>query len=133
MKYIVITQNSKIEFSSKAEADAYVATLVNPYTLLSEQETLEISLAKKKREYGLYISNELIERLGARNKILGLTGTQVTQMLTQLAGVRSLLETGALGTARGYMGQFRAAFPSHSDIFTAGINDINIFEQENGL
>ena len=132
MKYLAIGPNIEIEFLTKQEADSFIS-FNSGFYVLSEQEKSERALAKKKREYGLYISNELIELMGARNKILNLTGTQVTSMLTQLAPVRALLETGALGTARNYLVQFKAAFPNHADIFDDGIVDINEFELEWGL
>jgi hypothetical protein len=133
MKYLFVADNIEIEFLTKEEAISFAATTEHKGVVLAESEKSERLLAKKKREYGLYISNEMIELLGARNKILGLTGTQVTSMLSQLAPVRALLETGALGTARGYITQFKAAFPNHADIFQDGIDDINKFEVEHGL
>jgi hypothetical protein len=133
MKYLFVADNIEIEFLTKEEAISFAATTEHKGVVLAESEKAERLLAKKKREYGLYISNEMIELLGARNKILGLTGAQVTSMLTQLAPVRALLETGALGTARGYIIQFKSAFPNHADVFDDGINDINVFEQEFGL
>lgn len=132
MKYLAIGPNVEIEFLTKIEADAYAAANVD-YYCLSEQEYKERILAKKKREYGLYISNELVELMGARNKILGLTGAQVTALLQQLGGIKTLLETGALGTARTYMIQAKASLPYHGDVLDDGINDINVFEAENGL
>jgi hypothetical protein len=133
MKYLFVADNIEIEFLTKEEAISFAATTEHKGVVLAESEKAERLLAKKKREYGLYISNEMIELLGARNKILGLTGTQVTSMLSQLAPVRALLETGALGTARGYITQFKVAFLNHADIFQDGIDDINKFEAEWGL
>jgi hypothetical protein len=131
MKYLFIGKNIEIEFLTKEEAVLYA--LNHEGEVLAEYEKEERVLAKKKREHGLYISNEMIELLGARNKILNLTGQQVTSMLSQLASVRALLETGALGTARNYMVQFKVAFPNHADIFDDGIEDVNEFEAEHGL
>jgi len=134
MIYHLIFENSDLQFSTKEEATAYASSNeISEYVCISDVELKERLLAKKKREYGLYISNEMIELLGARNKILGLTGAQVTSMLSQLAGVRQLLETGALGTARTYIIQFQQSFPNHADIFQDAINDVNYFEQEFGL
>jgi hypothetical protein len=132
MIYVVITSSSEVEFTVQADAIAY-ATTISGASVITEQERAERILAKQKREYGLYVSNECIELLGARNKVLGLTGAQVTAMLSALMPVRALLETGALGTARGYLQQFKAGYPSHADIFEDGINDINAFEAEWGL
>ena len=67
---------------------------------ISDREKMEIQLNKNKREFGTSLSNISIDRIGARNKILMKTGPQVTELLTHLMGVKALLETGALGTAR---------------------------------
>jgi hypothetical protein len=133
MKYIVLVDNSEIEFESQEAAALHAASLTVSHSIISEQEREERVLAKIKREFGLYVSNECIELLGARNKILGLTGTQVSSMLSNLMPVKSLLETGALGTARSYMIQLKAAYPNHADVFDDGIQDINEFEAEYGL
>lgn len=131
--YIFVGDKIEIEFLTKEEAVAYAATTTHKGSILTDSEKSERVLAKRKREHGLYISNEMIELLGARNKILGLTGQQVATMLSQLAPVRALLETGALGTARSYMIQFQSAFPNHADIFQDGIDDVNDFEAKWGL
>lgn len=131
MKYLFVGENIEIEFLTKEEALAYAND--HKGAVLTDSEKEERILARKKREYGLYISNEMIELLGARNKVLGLTGQQVTALISQLAPVRALLETGALGTARSYMIQFKTAYPNHADIFQDGIDDVNQFEQEHGL
>jgi hypothetical protein len=133
MKYLFVADNIEIEFLTKEEAISFAATTEHKGVVLAESEKSERLLAKKKREYGLYISNECIELLGARNKILNLTGQQVTAMLTQLMPVKSLLETGALNTARVYLVQFKAAYTNHADIFQDGIDDISKFEAEYGL
>lgn len=134
MKYLLIFDNCKIEFSSKDEAIKYCQdnNLIK-FEIVSDTEFTERILAKKKREFGLAVSNECIELLGARNKVLALTAGQVTSMLTNLAPIRALLETGALGTARSALGQLKMAYASHADIFDSVITRVNLFEQENGL
>lgn len=108
--------------------------LINTYlNELSETESREIDLATRKREYGTYISQELTDLLGARNKILGLTSQQITSMLSTLMPIKTLLETGGLGTARTYIIQLQSSFPQHADIFQDGVDDINEFEQMYGL
>jgi hypothetical protein len=133
MKYIILWNNSEIEFPDLESAQTFLNVKEITSTILSEIERDERILAKKKREHGLYISNECIELLGARNKILQLTSSQITSMLTSLAPIRALLETGALGTARTYLIQLKMAYPQHADIFQDGINDITEFEAEYGL
>ena len=132
--------DSLIEFLTQTDADAYIAInggtssqITEPDILPLTPEEIQVILAKKKREFGIYVAAEAIDLIGARNKILNLTGAQVTAMLTNLMSVKALLETGALSTARYYINQLKAAYPTHEDIFQDGIDDINRFEQEFGL
>jgi len=99
----------------------------------SNREKLEIELASKKTEFGTTLAKHAINRIGARNKILNKTGTQVTTLLNQLLGVKLLLETGALGTARSSCSQLKLIYTEYSDIFDYVINEINSFEETFGL
>lgn len=96
-------------------------------------EKLEIALNAKKRQFGTNLSNIAIDRIGARNKILKKNGTQVTNLLIQLMSVKSLLETGALGTARYACIQLKVVYTEYEDIFNYVINEINVFESSSGL
>lgn len=132
--HFVIHDQYKIGFESQAEAEAYaLSNSIESSCVVSESELNERSLARLKRESGNLISSEMIDLLGARNKVLGLSSSQITSMLSQLAPVKTLLETGALGTARTYIAQFKAGFTYHADIFQTCIDMINTFEEENGL
>lgn len=97
------------------------------------QESYEIELASKKTSHGILLSREAIDKIGARNKILNKTGAQVSTLLNQLVGVKMLLETGALGTARYACTQLKAVYPEYTDIFNMVINSVNEFEQQYGL
>lgn len=99
----------------------------------SDRELFEINLNDKKVEFGISLARKAINRIGARNKILNKTGAQVTALLTQLLGIKSLLETGALGTARAACVQLKSIYTEYSDIFEIVIVDINNFEQNFGL
>lgn len=99
----------------------------------SDRERMEITLNKKKRLFGTELSNNAIDRIGARNKILNKNGPQVTALLTQLVGVKALLETGALGTARFSCIQLKAVFTEYADIFDYVVVEINVFESTFGL
>jgi hypothetical protein len=99
----------------------------------SSREQFEIELNSKKVDFGCKLCRTAIDRVGARNKILNKTGTQVITLLTQLLGVKSLLETGALGTARSICGQLLVVYPEYNDIFSMVIAEINSFESTNGL
>lgn len=100
---------------------------------ISDREKMEIALNKQKRLFGTALSNDAIDRIGARNKILNKNGTQVTTLLTQLMGVKGLLETGALGTARYSCVQLKAVYTEYADIFDYVVNEINVFENSFGL
>ncbi len=96
-------------------------------------EEYELELATKKTNFGMELSRRGVDRIGARNKILNKTGAQVTAMLMNLINLKMLLDTGALGTARATLVQFKALYPEYADIFQNAIDEINAFEQSNGL
>lgn len=99
----------------------------------TDLEKFEIELNDKKTEFGIKLSRNVINRIGARNKILKKTGAQVVIMLTQLIGIKSLMETGALGTARASCAQLKPYYTEYSDIFDYVISEINNFEATFGL
>lgn len=99
----------------------------------SDREKLEIELASKKTDFGIKLARYAIDRIGARNKILNKTGEQVSILLTQLVGVKLLLETGALSTARFSCIQLKFIYTEYTDIFDYVINEINSFEASVGL
>lgn len=99
----------------------------------SDREAFEIALNRKKSEFGEELAKNAVDRIGARNKILNKSGTQVMALLTALIGVKSLLETGALGTARSSCAQLKPVYTEYSDIFDIVIEEINNFENNFGL
>lgn len=100
---------------------------------ISDREKMEIDLNRRKREFGTVISNMCVDKIGARNKILNKSGSQVTALLTALLGVKALLETGALGTARYSCSQLKLVYTEYSDIFDYVINEVNTFELTTAL
>ena len=99
----------------------------------SAQELFEIALAEKKTLFGFKLAINAVNRIGARNKILNKTGSQVSTLINQLLGIKMLLDTGALGTARASCVQLKSLYTEYSDIFEMVIQEINSFEQSNGL
>lgn len=99
----------------------------------SSREEYEIELAEKKVNFGMKLSNICVVRIGARNKILNKSGTQVATLLNQLLSIKLLLETGALGTARYSCLQIKTIYTEYADIFDYIINEINIFEKTTSL
>lgn len=100
---------------------------------LSDRETFEEKLNDLKSTFGAALSRKCTNKIGARNKILNKSGEQVVTLLNTLLGVRFLLEGGALGTARYSCSQLKLAYTEYADIFDYVINEINKFEQSNGL
>jgi len=98
-----------------------------------DREEFEYGLAVKKTDFGIKLARVAVDRIGARNKILNKTGTQVTTLLNILIGVKMLLETGALGTARYNCVQLKTVYTEYADIFDSVIDQINSFEISNGL
>jgi len=99
----------------------------------STREMFEIDLNSRKAEFGIKLTKAAVDRIGARNKILNKNGTQVMGLMTQLLGVKSLLETGALGTARYLCTQLRVVHTEYVDIFDEIISQVNTFEANFGL
>jgi hypothetical protein len=100
---------------------------------LTDREVFEINLNRKKSEFGSDLAKNAIDRIGARNKILNKNGQQVMTLLTSLLGIKSLMETGALGTARASCVQLKAIYTEYTDIFDFVIEKINWFENNFGL
>lgn len=98
-----------------------------------DREEYEYALAVKKTDFGIKLARVAVDRIGARNKILNKNGQQVTALLNILIGVKMLLETGALGTARYSCAQLKVVYTEYSDIFDNVIEQINSFEISNGL
>lgn len=99
----------------------------------SDREAFEEELNERKCVFGTKLARISVNKIGARNKILNKNGTQVIALLTQLLGVKSLMETGALGTARSSCVQLKTVYTEYADIFQYVIDEVNLFEQANGL
>lgn len=100
---------------------------------MSSREQFEIELNSKKSEFGTKIARSAVDKIGARNKILNKNGSQVISLLLQLLSIKSLLETGALGTARSSCSQLKSIHTEYTDIFDEVISQINNFESNFGL
>lgn len=98
-------------------------------------ESKEILLAKNKREFGVTLVSYCIDQLGAKNKILLRSSSEIVAVLSALLPIKNLLETGALGTARTALSQlvYINRYPDYSQIFRDVIAKINNFEKEYGI
>lgn len=124
-----------VEDISPAPAVGWVLdgnTLTIPQSTSSREE-FEINLNSRKSEFGTVLVKRAVDRIGARNKILIKTGPEVMTLLTALLGVKALMETGALGTARASCVQLKAVYTEYADVFDFVITEINTFEATYGL
>jgi hypothetical protein len=96
---------------------------VSPATQQAEQQI-----------FGASLTLELVNKMGARNLALAQSGTSVNvaALLGTVGTVKSLMETGALKTARTLMQMYSPSFPQHSDIMNEGVLKITAFLSAKG-
>lgn len=84
--------------------------------------------------FGAALALELVNKMGSRNLQLAQSGSvvNVAQLLSSIGSVKSLLETGALKTARQIIASIAPLYPSYSDIFNEGITRITVFLSNKG-
>lgn len=89
---------------------------------------------KSQREFGQYLVPELIDLMGARNLTLIQDGISIniSSIASDNAGIKLLIETGALSTARQVANYYKIKYPHHEDIYTHVIDDITNFLMEKG-
>jgi hypothetical protein len=105
--------------------------LAEPINANLTPEQRQVIIAGLKREFGTDLASQCVDLIGARNIILNKSSAQVVSILTNLAPIKTLLETGALTTAVLSIMQLRAAYPDYADIFTLAINEANAFLKAN--
>jgi len=96
-------------------------------------EELEKAQQESQSKKGLKILPIVINKLGARNLKLAREGvnSNVAAMVSEMAIMKLLLETGALKTARTLTSQMALKYTYHSDILQETIDDITSFLKEN--
>lgn len=89
---------------------------------------------RSQREFGEYLVPELIDMMGSRNLTLIQDGTPVniSTLASDNAGIKLLIETGALSTARSAAMYYKTKYPYHADIYDHVIEDITEFLMEKG-
>lgn len=87
------------------------------------------------REYGNYILPELVNGMGIRNLELASQGTVVNTVgiAQDNAGIKLLLETGALRTTVSLASQLKHKYNNHASVYDGMINEINNFLVEKGF
>jgi len=135
-QYVVMIKNydSIVDVSNMSPAPEVGWVLrgnqLQPQTLAERA----LSQQNHQRQFGEQLSKELVDLVGARNLELSFSGNtpNVSGMLTALGGVLSLMQTGALKTARTIIAAYAPSFPLHSDIMAEAIQKITAFLQTNG-
>ena len=84
---------------------------------------IAISPAKKiqiaNRKFGQSIVNEVIDMMGEKNHELEIDGVIIDMvgLATDNAGIKLLLETGAVGTAAGLSSMLKVKYPEHASVY----------------
>lgn len=100
---------------------------------LSSEQSLSLQQTSQ-RLYGFKLAEELTDMIGTRNLFLASQGSavNVTALLQALGGIKGLLETGALKTARGIVATIAPAYPAYQDILELALSKMTSFLQDNG-
>lgn len=109
--------------------------------ILSGNKLIELPLKDKlarqqleQREFGTQLVMKLIDMVGTKNLELSASGStvNVSSILTSLNSIMSLLQTGALKTARGLLVYYKPSFAVYQDVFQFGVDEITKFLTERG-
>lgn len=112
--------------------------LINSFDLTAYNTEMQIATnldrQRTQREFGLYLVPELIDMMGERNLTLIQNGqtVNITAIASDNAGIKLLIETGALSTARAICTQLKLKYPLHADIYDHVVEDITEFLTEKG-
>lgn len=103
-----------------------------PAEPLSSEQALSLQQIDQ-RIYGYKLAESLTDKVGSRNLLLSSQGesVNVSSLLQTLGGIKGLMETGALKTARGAIQSVKPMLPLYEDILDAAIASITAFLVEN--
>lgn len=123
-----VCTDGAIEISEQDYETLVSSTDLTQYNLSVQQER-NLERQKAQREFGEYLIPELIDMMGERNLTLIQNGTSVNipAIASDNAGIKLLIETGALSTARSICTQLKVKYPTHADIYGYVIEDITEF------
>ena len=122
--WVIMTQKELNNYYDKIRITHQPFDKSDPY--LSQQS--------KQRDFGLKLSADLVDLMGARNLKFVDTGygnVNVAALLSQLYSIKSLMDTGALKTARSAMIAVKPSFVNYQDIIQLAIDKITVFLTEN--
>jgi len=97
-------------------------------------DQMDLIQQQAQRKYGHKICDTYADLVGARNFKLARENTpvNVASLAGQLLSLKTLLQGGALKTARTATEAMKVAHPTHADIFDLAIADITSFLIQNG-
>lgn len=145
MKTIVNTDGSSFSIDESLYPlglySAHVREHIQNNSVLSNQfyitEMKDYNTMKQElqMEYGNYILPELVNGMGIRNLELASQGVVVNTVgiAQDNAGIKLLLETGALRTAVSLASQLKQKYNNHASVYDGMINEINNFLVEKGF
>jgi hypothetical protein len=89
---------------------------------------------REQQAFGASLCLEMVNKMGARNLALSQSGTTVNvgAVLSNLAAVKALVETGALKTARSALQAYAPGMPLHADILNEASERITAFLKSKG-
>jgi hypothetical protein len=89
---------------------------------------------RDQQAFGSGLALDLVNKMGARNLLLAAQGqsVNVSSLLSSVGAIKSLIETGALKTARSTIQLIAPAYPAYHDIFQYAINAITTFLSDRG-
>lgn len=98
---------------------------------LWDDEYKILSTQQLKREFGQQHIGSLIDKMGERNQVLINSGATVNiiAIASDNAGLKLLIETGALGNAISLCGMLKLKYPTHKDIYEGTVTEFNRFLQ----
>lgn len=98
----------------------------------SEYQVLETQ--KQKREFGQSKIDTLIDKMGERNQQLINSGVaiNVIAIASDNAGLKLLIETGALANAISLCGLLKYKYPTHKDIYENTVAEFTAFLTSKG-
>lgn len=114
---------------TQQDLDALISSI--DLTIYNQEIQKEQNLKRQQaqREFGELLIPQLIDSMGERNLTLIQNGTSVdiAALAQDNAGIKLLIETGALSTARYVCSLLRAKYPTHDDIYGFVMDEITSF------
>jgi hypothetical protein len=110
----------------KLEGVQFTSSVTPPPSTLTQQQNQRI--------FGEKLAKTLVDEMGAINLELGLTGVNpdIISLLQTLGSIKTLLETGALKTARGALMVNKPQNGPYVSVFELGVDEITTFLGEMG-